>query len=137
MADLKPELSKKNKYWVEKHRYYELKHFCLQYPDWVKSYNSLNSVTLNSINISESINTNSPSNPTAELAIAKSELLRKINLVKNTAIEADKELSEYILIAVTQGYAYSYLKNVMDIPCCKDTYYDRYRKFFWILSKER
>lgn len=33
-----PELSKKNTYWIEKHRYYELKHFCLQYPIWKEAY---------------------------------------------------------------------------------------------------
>lgn len=30
--DMRPELSQKNPYWIGKHRYYELKHFCLQYP---------------------------------------------------------------------------------------------------------
>ena len=32
----RPELSKKSPYWIDKHRYYELKHFCLQYPLWKK-----------------------------------------------------------------------------------------------------
>ena len=31
---LRSELSPKNKYYIDKHRYYELKHFCLQYPEW-------------------------------------------------------------------------------------------------------
>lgn len=35
---IRPELSEKNPYWIEKHRYYELKHFCLQYPIWQKQY---------------------------------------------------------------------------------------------------
>lgn len=30
--DIRPEVSQKNPYWIGKHRYYELKHFCLQYP---------------------------------------------------------------------------------------------------------
>lgn len=38
---IRPELSEKNPYWIEKHRYYELKHFCLQYPIWRKAYASL------------------------------------------------------------------------------------------------
>lgn len=29
---IRPEVSEKNKYWIDKHRHYELKHFCLQYP---------------------------------------------------------------------------------------------------------
>ena len=35
---IRPEISKKNLYWIPKHRYYELKHFCLQYPEWKKNY---------------------------------------------------------------------------------------------------
>lgn len=27
---IRPELSEKNQYWLDKHRYYELKHFCLK-----------------------------------------------------------------------------------------------------------
>ena len=38
---IRPELSEKNPYWIEKHRYYELKHFCLQYPIWKKAYLAL------------------------------------------------------------------------------------------------
>lgn len=42
---IRPEISKKNRYWIDKHRYYELKHFCLQYPTWKKAYLSLDNVT--------------------------------------------------------------------------------------------
>lgn len=31
------QLSVKNPCHIPKHRYYELKHFCLQYPDWKKA----------------------------------------------------------------------------------------------------
>ena len=42
---IRPELSEKNPYWIERHRYYELKHFCLQYPIWKKAYAALESLT--------------------------------------------------------------------------------------------
>ena len=35
---IRAEISEKNKYWIDKHRHYELKHFCLQYPSWKKAY---------------------------------------------------------------------------------------------------
>ena len=38
---IRAELSKKNKYWIERHRYYELKHFCMQYPIWKKVYSAI------------------------------------------------------------------------------------------------
>jgi hypothetical protein len=30
--------------------------------------------------------------------------------------------------------SWTYLSTALRIPCCKETYYDRYRKFFYILS---
>ena len=38
---IRPELSKSNPYYISKHRYYELKHFCLQYYEWKELYLSL------------------------------------------------------------------------------------------------
>ena len=31
------EVSEKNLFWIEKHRYLELRQFCLQYPTWQKA----------------------------------------------------------------------------------------------------
>ena len=36
------ELSERNPYYISKHRYYELKHFCLQYPEWEEAMALLN-----------------------------------------------------------------------------------------------
>ena len=38
---IRSELSEKNPYWIERHRYHELKQFCLQYPIWKKTYESI------------------------------------------------------------------------------------------------
>lgn len=35
MTSVRCELSGTNKYWISKHRYYELKHFCLQYKGYM------------------------------------------------------------------------------------------------------
>ena len=41
-------------------------------------------------------------------------------------------------IALVLGIILEYvLKIKMDIPCCKDVYYESYRRFFWILNKMR
>ena len=39
---IRPEISEKSKYYIDKHRYYELKHFCLQYKEWKKGYELCN-----------------------------------------------------------------------------------------------
>ena len=58
-------------------------------------------------------------------------------MVEQAAMDADEYLWHYILRAVTEGLSYTYLKSRLDIPCSKDTYYDRYRRFFWLLSEAR
>ena len=37
MRGERAELSKKNPYYISKHRYYELKHFCRQYDEWKRA----------------------------------------------------------------------------------------------------
>ena len=58
-------------------------------------------------------------------------------MVERIAAETDKALSYYIPKAVTEDLSYNYLKTKLDMPCGKDMYYDRHRKFFWLLSLER
>lgn len=58
-------------------------------------------------------------------------------MVMDACIGADPSLADYILKAVTEGYSYTYLKTMLGIPCGRSMYFDRYRKFFWLLSKVR
>lgn len=80
---------------------------------------------------------NIPNDPTAKRAILKAYYSEKINMLEKVAIETDEYLYMYILKAVTEGLSYSYLKSKLEIPCGKDMYYDRYRRFFWLLDKMR
>lgn len=77
------------------------------------------------------------SDPTERCAERKIFYQCRIAMLEQVAVLADKDLAKYILMAVTYGHSYTYLKAKLDIPCSKDTYYDRYRKFFWILSDLR
>lgn len=134
---IRPELSVKNKYWMEKHRYYELKHFCLQYPSWKKMYIGLDGFSKKSAEMLIFGSGGAPSDPTSKCAIAKAYYSERIAMIERVAVETDPSLASYILKAVTEGYSYEYLSTSLDIPCSKDTYYDRYRRFFWLLDKER
>lgn len=136
-TNIRPELSEKNKYKIEKHRYYELKHFCLQYPIWKKAYAALDGLSRRPSDLEVFAETKSCSDPTANCALAKAFYSERIDMIERTALNTDSELASYILKAVTEDLSYDTLKARLDIPCCKDTYYDRYRKFFWRLNKER
>lgn len=134
---LRAELSEKNEYWISRHRYYELKHFCLQYPEWKRAYTMLSGLQRRGNMETERVQTSAIGDPTERCVEEREIYSRRMSTVEEAAAAADKALQIYILRGVTEGRAYDNLKMVMDIPCCKDTYYDRYRKFFWILDKYR
>lgn len=127
MADLKPKLSSKSQYYIPKHRYYELKHFCLQYPEWQNELSKMVYFAKNDIEI----------RPVETIALRETILRSNIELVSATAANSDPVLAGWLLPGVTLGYSFTYLKTVLDIPCERDMYYDRYRKFFWLLDKYR
>lgn len=134
---IRPEVSMKNRYYIDKHRHYELKHFCLQYPKWKKAYiDSLDAdVSLSMIDgsqVSEGVY-----DPKSSRALTRAYYSKRMQMLEQVAKDADKYLWFYILKAVTEGLSYTYLRTKLDIPCGKDMYYDRYRRFFWLLSEIR
>ena len=134
---VRAEISENNKYWISKHRHYELKHFCLQYPEWKKEYLTLGVPSASSAMLEVISSNRTPSDLTARYAIRRVYYAERIDLIEKIAKEADKYLYEYILRAVTEGLSYTYLKSRLKIPCSRDMYYDRYRRFFWLLSDAR
>lgn len=134
---IRAEISDKNKYYIDKHRYYELKHFCLQYNEWKKAYASCSDAVIFASKIERMTSGNTPSDITAKYGMMKAHYDRRIKLIEKCAKESDDFLYPYLLKAVTEGLAYTHLKTRYDIPCGRDMYYDRYRKFFWLLSEMR
>jgi len=134
---IRSELSEKNEYWIEKHRYYELRHFCLQYPIWKKAYNSIDGMSKRSVDLTTRSKNNLINSPTDKCVDALLFYSDRMKLVEQAAIETDPILHSYILNAVTCGVSYNHLKTKLEIPCCKDVYYKLYRRFFWILNKTR
>ena len=85
---VRAEISKSNPYWIPKHRLYELKHFCLQYPEWQKAYNALLGVSGRAFStdpIKKSIRFSSPTERTGMLRAYYS---RNMELVRTAAERA-------------------------------------------------
>lgn len=139
-TSIRSELSTDNRYYIPKHRYYELLHFCRQYPEWQSEAQTLEE-TLYPKQVYYSVETaskNTSYSITEDSAMRLNALHKKIELVESTAIAVDAALSPYILQGVTVGTSYAKLSLAKDsIPCSKGTYYDRYRRFFWLLDKLR
>lgn len=134
---IRAKISPRNKYYIDKHRYYELKHFCLQYNEWKKAYALCNESIIFTSTLENTPSSNTPSDLTAKYAIKRATYGQRIKMIEEAAEKSDEFLYPYIMKAVTEGLSYTYLKTRLEMPCSRDTYYDRYRRFFWLLSQER
>lgn len=137
---IRAEVSTANPYYITKHRYYELKHFCMQYKEWEKNVNYLTSnlPTLSSASVKHYTGHNTcKSDKTAKIGMLLAEYTGNIKLINECCRETDPYLANFILKSVTEGLSYTTLRTVHNIPCGKDYFYERYRKFFWILSNKR
>lgn len=130
-----PEISKRNKYWIPKYRFLELKYFCLQYPEWKREYRILQTSIATSSTNSEIKTQQEFQDPTGNLAVRLEKLNSKISLVGKIAKMSDPEIGDYVLLAVTEGLSFVNLKMMYEIPCERDMYYDRYRRFFWLMDR--
>lgn len=137
MSTRKPELSRRNAYHIEKFRYLELKNFCRQYPIWKKAYQSLTELSHRPEDLHIFHKTGTCSDPTANCALARLFYSDRIKMVERVAMATDESLYPYILRAVTEGLSYDVLNVQMGVPCCRNVFYNLYRRFFWLLNKER
>lgn len=120
---MKTSISKKNPYWVSKHRFLELYHFCLQYGEFKKEL--ADTVYL----------PDDPEfDPTGDTAVRLERLHRNIELIEACCKDSDKELWHFLLLGVSEGYSYETLRSRFHIPCGKDYYFIRWRKVYWLMS---
>lgn len=139
-TNTRPELSERNKWYLSKHRYYELKHFCLQYPDWQKTISDFEQNCITAGITQEHINAGRYPNKVADLAIYLSPLQDKIEMIKKAAYEACGHQFWYTILleAVTENQSYDVLEARTSImPVSRNEWYILYRKFFWCLDKLR
>ena len=132
---IRPEVSKKNEYYIDRHRFYELKHYCMQYKSWKKDLDAINlypAIALDRI----SYQTDTVDS-VLRLVEAREYYTNRIYILKEIAVKADPIIGPCVLEGIITNTSYEKLKTRIDIPCCKDIYYTVYRKFFWLLDKVR
>lgn len=104
-------------YELSRHRFAELKHFCLQYSEWQELFKMSDEASL----------------PPPETAIPKTAYSRAMDLIETTAMDTCEDLSSYILDSVTHDWSTSRVN-----PPCDASTFDFYRrKFFWLLSDRK
>lgn len=137
MINVRPQLSQDNPHWISRHRYYELKHFCLQYYVWKSQYNDIEISLRSVVTDSPVVMKSDLSSPTEDIAIARRYYKEHMELIERVARETDPIIGHYIFIGVTEGVSYEIINRRETIPCGKNEYYSLYRRFFHLLDKAR
>lgn len=140
---IRPELSKKNEHYISKHRYYELKHFVMQYRDWIKWVREYD-VKYPHLGFGGPMSDKMTvywKDPTLEEVERREIYVSKIQMVADCMITAFSDIDElsrtYAFKAITEGRSYDWIATKHNAPFSRDYYYKRYRKFFWLLSQAR
>lgn len=99
----------KTEYALSKHRFYELKHFCLQYPEWIREYKEADGWSKNG-------------DTTSKDGIRRADMAHYISLI------------EYCMNSVNPAL-FPYITGIRkSIP--EELRFD-YKRFFWELSRNR
>jgi hypothetical protein len=118
-----------SKYYVEKELYLTTVHFCRQYPSWLAEL-SIQPDTSKAITYDkERVQTSVSGDTTAEIAIRRAELSRKVKLVDDTASFIAGTMDKWLILGVCYGIPFYQLLE-RGIPCGKDLYYNMRRKFY-------
>ena len=132
------ELSRSSKYWIPRHRYYELMHFSLQYPEWVKGYHHVSSSYKAQTKLDETkVQQSGYADPTADKAVILDWYNKRLWMVERAAYLAHPILKEYIMENVTEGRTYDQIRAREDIPVGRKKFYEICRAYYWYLSQLR
>lgn len=121
------------RYGISGKRYKELCGFCEQYPEWVNEL-KFNRDTVRSLEITDMPICHGNSDVTGNLAIRRTELEKKCDLIEKTAVQAGKELSRYIIKSVCYEVPVTYLIACEGMPLGKSAFYEMRRHFFYLLD---
>lgn len=125
------------KYKLGKHEFYTAYHYALQYPEWVKEKAAIESSQLQGMKYdTDKVQTSGGVDQMPDIAERAIGLDAQIRTIVSAAKEADEDLSAWILAgAIEEGMTFYKLQR-KGIPCGKKMYYDRRRKFYYLLSKK-
>lgn len=124
------------KYKLSKFEYGYAKWFSLKYPEWLEEYNSLKDSVKGIAYDQEGHGSGSVNDSTGELAAKRAELRRKMLLVERAAYAAGGEIAEFILKSVIfEDMTFEDMKAI-GLPCERTMFYERRRKYYYLLSKE-
>lgn len=131
------EMSPRNEYYIDKHRKYELMHFCKQYKKWKAALADVQGWSTHPTEQDKVDHGGYVSDPVARAAAIRKFYSDRIGMIEKAAYDADASIARYIIKGATEDINYDNLRLIHKIPCGKEMYYNRLQKFYWILDQRR
>lgn len=119
-------------YQISENRYRELKYFCRQYKEKKEKLRAISEVEPPIYGSVKNRNTETK-DPTFDIAIKRMELQEDLDMIDESAKQADFEIYKDILANVTDGIPIQHL----NAPCSASTFKRRRRDFYIILDKKK
>lgn len=124
------------RYKLSKFEFGYAKWFSLKYPEWLDEYNTLKD-SVKAVNYDqEGHGSGKVNDSTGELAAKRAEIRRKMLLIEHAAFDAGGEIGEYILKSVIYEDVTFEDMKAQGLPCERTMFYERRRKYYYLLSKE-
>jgi len=105
----------------------------LQYPEWIEG---LKEISLYPEVRESEVRTGSIKSDVERLVEKRSSYKQKIYILEQAIKELNDPIGCYLFDSVTTGRTFPYYE-AKGIGCGRDYWYDRYRRFFYILDKIR
>lgn len=120
-------------YGISKHRYNELKAFCLQYEEKKNKIKR----GLSGISYERLLGGAGTGNPTEQAAMKNAMYQKDCEMIEQAAVAAGSEIYPYIIKSVTENLPYRFIEydnKLGKIPMGKTEFYARKKLFFHILD---
>ena len=128
-------MSEKNEFYLPKEEFLTVLHFAQQYPNWERELRTEPDTSKAITYDEERVQTSGGYDACSEAAMRRYALAKKKQLVEDTVREVAPEIYEYLLLGVAYGWTFWQLKQ-QGIQCEKTMYYERRRKFYYILAQK-
>ena len=133
MTKVRSRFSRNSKYYLSKSAFLTVYYWCHNYPEWVKEHEAEAGLTRGGEGEGGG---SGISDPTSTKAIRLADLWEKIELIRQTAYDAEPMLHPYLLYYVThEDMSYDKIK-ARGLPCERKMFYDRRRKFYFNLARK-
>lgn len=110
--------------------------FSQKYPEWLEEYNSLKDSVKAIAYDQEGHGSGKVNDSTGDLAARRAEIRHKMLLVEHAAFDAGGDIGEFILKSVIDEDVTFEDMKALGLPCERTMFYDRRRKYYYLLSKE-